>query len=277
LGRLAGFTNQKPARRTPACYAPWVRLVHARVGLAPRGESLLQSVRQSIQPPPASPFPIDWAPTDPGPGRLDRLNPAADGAPLVAWGDRPGRALRHDVARPADAEVHPRRTVGFEGRFGGRGPAFRPDRGLWNGDSGLGGRRAGERETRADPHGRPAGGHPGLYRCRHYGGQGDVRATAPRGQPRCRWLCTVFGAGIDALGSHGHGLLANLHLALAVSTCPFLEVPLDPPGWTPARRDWLLGAEDVLPIAADGTVGAPDAPGLGATPDLDALERLRIA
>ena len=68
LGRLAGFTNQKPARRTPACYAPWVRLVHARVGLAPRGESLLQSVRQSIQPPPASPFPIDWAPTDPGPG-----------------------------------------------------------------------------------------------------------------------------------------------------------------------------------------------------------------
>ena len=66
LGRLAGFTNQKPARRTPDRYAPWVRLVHARAGLAPRGESLLESVRQSIQPP-ASPFPIDWTTTDPGP------------------------------------------------------------------------------------------------------------------------------------------------------------------------------------------------------------------
>jgi hypothetical protein len=29
LGRLAGFTNQKPARRTPRGYAPWVRIVHA--------------------------------------------------------------------------------------------------------------------------------------------------------------------------------------------------------------------------------------------------------
>jgi L-alanine-DL-glutamate epimerase-like enolase superfamily enzyme len=77
--------------------------------------------------------------------------------------------------------------------------------------------------------------------------------------------------------SNGLGLLANLHLALAVSACPFLEVPLDPPGWTPSRRDWLLGGDDVLPIAPDGTVGAPDAPGLGVEPDLDALEAHRIA
>ena len=47
LGRLAGFTNQKPARRTPDRYAPWVRLVHARAGLAPSGASLL-AVRQAI-------------------------------------------------------------------------------------------------------------------------------------------------------------------------------------------------------------------------------------
>jgi len=66
LGRLAGFTNQKPARRTPDRYPPWVRLVHARAGLAPRGESLLESIRPSI-PSPASPFPIDWTTTDPGP------------------------------------------------------------------------------------------------------------------------------------------------------------------------------------------------------------------
>jgi hypothetical protein len=66
LGRLAGFTNQKPARRTPDCYAPWVKLVHARAGLAPRGASLLESVRRSIQPP-APTLSIDWTTTHPGP------------------------------------------------------------------------------------------------------------------------------------------------------------------------------------------------------------------
>ena len=29
LGRLAGFTNQKPARRTGYGYAPWVKILHA--------------------------------------------------------------------------------------------------------------------------------------------------------------------------------------------------------------------------------------------------------
>jgi hypothetical protein len=69
LGRLAGFTNQKPARRTPDRYAPWVKLVHARVGLAPRAEALLQSIRQRAQSPwpPASPFLIDSTATALGP------------------------------------------------------------------------------------------------------------------------------------------------------------------------------------------------------------------
>jgi D-galactarolactone cycloisomerase len=74
--------------------------------------------------------------------------------------------------------------------------------------------------------------------------------------------------------SNGMGLLANLHLALAVSTCPYLEVPLDPPAWTPERRDWLLPAP--LEIAADGTIAPPPGPGLGVTPDLDALEAYRV-
>ncbi len=74
--------------------------------------------------------------------------------------------------------------------------------------------------------------------------------------------------------SNGLGLLANLHLALAVSTCPYVEVPLDPPAWTPARRDWLLPAP--LEIAADGTIAPPPGPGLGVEPDLDALERYRV-
>jgi hypothetical protein len=66
LGRLAGFTNQKPARRTLDRYAPWVKLVHARAGLAPRGDSLLQPVSQSVQPP-AAPLPTHWTAADRGP------------------------------------------------------------------------------------------------------------------------------------------------------------------------------------------------------------------
>jgi D-galactarolactone cycloisomerase len=74
--------------------------------------------------------------------------------------------------------------------------------------------------------------------------------------------------------SNGLGFVANLHLALAVSTCPYVEVPLDPPAWTPERRDWLLPAP--LEIAADGTIAPPPGPGLGVTPDLDALEAYRV-
>ena len=75
--------------------------------------------------------------------------------------------------------------------------------------------------------------------------------------------------------SNGLGLLANLHLALAVSTCPLLELPLDPPGWSAERRDWPL-AGPAIEIAADGTIAPPPGPGLGVTPDLDALEEHRI-
>jgi L-alanine-DL-glutamate epimerase-like enolase superfamily enzyme len=74
--------------------------------------------------------------------------------------------------------------------------------------------------------------------------------------------------------SNGYGLVANLHLALAVSTCPFVEVPFDPPGLAAERRDWLL--PQPVEIAADGTIAPPDGPGLGVTPDFDALERWRV-
>ena len=43
LGRLAGFTNQKPARRTSRGHAPWVKVVSAQAGVAPQAEALLQS------------------------------------------------------------------------------------------------------------------------------------------------------------------------------------------------------------------------------------------
>jgi L-alanine-DL-glutamate epimerase-like enolase superfamily enzyme len=75
--------------------------------------------------------------------------------------------------------------------------------------------------------------------------------------------------------SNGYGLLANLHVAIAFSTCPYLEVPFDPPGWSAERRDWLLPL--TLEIAADGTIAPPPGPGLGVVPDFDRLEQFRIA
>ncbi len=74
--------------------------------------------------------------------------------------------------------------------------------------------------------------------------------------------------------SNGMGLLANLHVALAVSTCPYLEVPYDPPAWTPERRDMLLPAP--IEVEPDGTIVPPPGPGLGVSPELDALEAFRI-
>lgn len=48
LGRLAGFTNQKPQRRTRDGYAPWVKVVDTRPGLARHASELLQSAAASL-------------------------------------------------------------------------------------------------------------------------------------------------------------------------------------------------------------------------------------
>jgi hypothetical protein len=45
LGRLAGFTNQKPMRRTSRDFAPWVKVVSAQRVLVPQAEAMLQSAR----------------------------------------------------------------------------------------------------------------------------------------------------------------------------------------------------------------------------------------
>ena len=44
LGRLAGFTNQKPQRRNGQGYAPWVKVLYAHAGLVAQGAALLEAV-----------------------------------------------------------------------------------------------------------------------------------------------------------------------------------------------------------------------------------------
>jgi D-galactarolactone cycloisomerase len=75
--------------------------------------------------------------------------------------------------------------------------------------------------------------------------------------------------------SNGYGLVANLHAACGFSTHPYVEVPYDPPAWSPARRDWML--PDTVEIDADGTIAPPAGPGLGVEPDLARLEEWRVA
>ncbi len=75
--------------------------------------------------------------------------------------------------------------------------------------------------------------------------------------------------------SNGLGMLANLHAALAYSACPFVEVPFDPPTWSPDRRDWLLPAP--IFTAEDGTIRPPEGPGLGVPTDLGWIEDNRLS
>jgi len=46
LGRLAGFTNQKPQRRQGNGYPPWVKVIHTAAGLASHADLLLQAARE---------------------------------------------------------------------------------------------------------------------------------------------------------------------------------------------------------------------------------------
>ena len=71
--------------------------------------------------------------------------------------------------------------------------------------------------------------------------------------------------------TNGIGLLANLHVAAGVGGGPYIEVPYDPPGWTPERRDAFL-TTPVRP-GPDGVLRVPRGPGLGIQLDEDAIRR----
>jgi hypothetical protein len=69
LGRLAGFTNQKPQRRRPSGYAPWVKLLHAQAGLATHSAALVQAAQRQLADRALAAVPSDFpilAPLDPG-------------------------------------------------------------------------------------------------------------------------------------------------------------------------------------------------------------------
>jgi L-alanine-DL-glutamate epimerase-like enolase superfamily enzyme len=76
--------------------------------------------------------------------------------------------------------------------------------------------------------------------------------------------------------SNGIGLFANLHLACAVSQCPYLELPFDPPAWTTERRDYMLQSEDRLMIDDEGYLQVPEKPGFGFELDETALSQYQV-
>jgi D-galactarolactone cycloisomerase len=75
--------------------------------------------------------------------------------------------------------------------------------------------------------------------------------------------------------TNGIGLLANLHLAAGVGGGPYLEYPFDPPGWTPARRDFMLA--EPVGLSPDGYLVVSGRPGLGIALDEDALRLYRVS
>ena len=52
LGRLAGFTNQKPQRRHRRGHAPWVKVLYAHTGLVAQGAALLHAAPRGSPAPP---------------------------------------------------------------------------------------------------------------------------------------------------------------------------------------------------------------------------------
>jgi D-galactarolactone cycloisomerase len=76
--------------------------------------------------------------------------------------------------------------------------------------------------------------------------------------------------------TNGIGLIANHHLSCAVSRCPYLEFPFDPPAWTTARRDYMVRPEDRLMIDNEGYLHVPQKPGLGFQLDEKALSRYEV-
>ena len=76
------------------------------------------------------------------------------------------------------------------------------------------------------------------------------------------------------MGPNGIGLMANAQLMAGVAGQSFIELPWDPPEWTPKRRDFML--TEAIEPDAEGRLVMPDRPGLGIELDEEVLRRTRI-
>ncbi len=86
-------------------------------------------------------------------------------------------------------------------------------------------------------------------------------------------LCEQYGLRFSPhTWGNGIGLIANLHLVAATGLCPFLEYPLDPPGWTVERRDFIL--TEPIWVSSNGELELSERPGLGVElcEDIDQFE-----
>jgi L-alanine-DL-glutamate epimerase-like enolase superfamily enzyme len=69
--------------------------------------------------------------------------------------------------------------------------------------------------------------------------------------------------------TNGLGFAANLQLMAAVHICPYCEFPLEPPGWVPEARDFML--TEPIKIDDEGYVHVSDKPGLGIELDMEKI------
>ena len=133
LGRLAGFTNQKPQRRNGRGYAPWVKVLYAQAGLAPAGAALRQQAETAaaIPLPPVSAWLL--AGVDPGPRpsptaaaeiysdwlhrlRIPARFPQPDWSIVDKWVAK--ELLRHGISAPQVAAIVRAGSPGFPRRHG---------------------------------------------------------------------------------------------------------------------------------------------------------------
>jgi D-galactarolactone cycloisomerase len=75
--------------------------------------------------------------------------------------------------------------------------------------------------------------------------------------------------------TNGIGVLANLHVSAGVGGGPFFELPYDPAGWTPDRRDFML--TQPLHIDTNGDLHVPNKSGLGIDLDHEKIKRFEVA
>jgi L-alanine-DL-glutamate epimerase-like enolase superfamily enzyme len=71
--------------------------------------------------------------------------------------------------------------------------------------------------------------------------------------------------------TQGPGFYANLHVAGAISNCPFIEFPQHPPSVVPENFHCIV--TEIPAIDAEGRVPLPDKPGLGVDIDWDVVEK----